>query len=179
MNIGAHFIRPTRAEAESRFRGNAAGRDSQNRGAMIRSSAHRPGSSPSRKHEGAIMGSVRFATLAVLALLAGCSEAPDPIPPPNELGPRIEAVREAVRKNEAMLNEPIENHLDALEAIIARIAAAHGEQSVETVQALTETSVLLITKERWDLALPYMERTLELQAAMLPELELPKARGLQ
>jgi len=108
------------------------------------------------------MKSIGFAALAALAIVAGCDEAPDPIPPPDKLGPRIAAVRAAVSKNEAALTDPIESHLDALEATIQRIATAHGAESVETVQALTETSVLLTKKQRWDLALPFMERTLAL-----------------
>lgn len=108
------------------------------------------------------MRSIGCAALAVLAIVAGCSEEPDPIPPPDKLGPRIEAVRVAVSKNEAALTDPIESHLDALEATIQGIATAHGAESVEAVQALTETSVLLTKKQRWDLALPFMERTLAL-----------------
>ncbi|HKS55013.1 MAG TPA: tetratricopeptide repeat protein [Steroidobacteraceae bacterium] len=110
------------------------------------------------------MRSIGLTATSLLALLAACSGGgvSTPIPPPDEIAPRIEAVREAVRKNEAALKAPIEDHLDALENTIASIMQKHGDHSVEAVQVLQETSVLLAEKKRPDLALPFMERALTL-----------------
>ena len=101
--------------------------------------------------------------VSVLAMLVACSgDAPTPVPPPNEVSPRITAVQDAVRKNEGTLTEPIEDHLDGLMATISGIANTHGDHSVEAVQVLQETSALLAEKDRPDLALPFMERALAL-----------------
>jgi len=104
--------------------------------------------------------------VSVLTMLGACSgepgPTPTPIPPANETSPRIPAIQDAVKKNEPLLKEPIEDHLRLLESTIASIAEKHGDESVEVVQALTETAALLSTKGRLDLALPFMERSLEL-----------------
>jgi len=110
------------------------------------------------------MKSSGLVVVGVLAMLVACSgePVPTPIPPANETSPRIAAIKEAVQQNEPALQEPIEDHLAALESTIAEIAEKkHGDPSVEVVQALTETAALLSTKGRPDLALPFIERSLE------------------
>jgi hypothetical protein len=111
---------------------------------------------------------LRLAVLALAACVAliACSEPPpNAIPPPDEIGPRITAVREAVWKSEAALNGG-EIDLDKLEATVASLASRYGEQSAERIQGLTETAAMLCQKQRFDLALPFMEQTLALSRAV-------------
>jgi hypothetical protein len=100
------------------------------------------------------------ASLLALAVAAGGCSAPDAIPPPTQLGPRIEAVRSAVFQNESLLKEPIEEQLGVLDKTVMDLSVTYGYESVGTVQALSETASLLATKNRFDLALPYMEHAL-------------------
>jgi hypothetical protein len=103
------------------------------------------------------------ALLLSLTVLSAC-DAPDPIPPPTEIGPRIEAVRDIVRRNESALaaSSSAEGQLSVLEEALTEIARRYGRLSVESVQGLTETAALLAQEEHWDLAIPFMERSLAL-----------------
>jgi len=103
-----------------------------------------------------------LASVIMIALLVGCA---DPTPsPPTELNERIVRVRDDVWSNESLLNSGRPEHrLPQLEATISRIETRHGERSVATVQALTETGrMLIIAAERYDLALPFIQRSLAL-----------------
>jgi tetratricopeptide (TPR) repeat protein len=100
----------------------------------------------------------------ILALLASCAD-PGPAPSPAaELNERIDAVREEVSANESWLGSGRpEDQVPQLETTLSRVAARYGERSVASVQALTETGVLLIrVTGRYDLALPYIQRSLAL-----------------
>ena len=110
------------------------------------------------------MGQARgVIVVSLLAMLVACGgRMSRVIPPPNELAPRITAVEDAVRNNERVLTEPVEDHLDTLESTVANVAEKYGDHSVEAVQVLQNTSALLAEKDRPDLALAFMERALAL-----------------
>jgi hypothetical protein len=103
-----------------------------------------------------------LAAAIIGALLVACA---DPTPsPPTELNERIARVRNDVWSNEPSLHsDRPEGRLPQLEAAISKIAARYGEHSVATVQASTETGrMLVIATERYDLALPFIQRSLAL-----------------
>lgn len=97
----------------------------------------------------------------ILAAAAGC-QSPG-LPPPAELAERSAAIDAQVRASEPLLaGEGQDDQLRRLDAVLQAIASRYGEVSVESVQAATETGLLLIRHDRYDLAEPYMELALRL-----------------
>lgn len=101
-----------------------------------------------------------------LAAAAGCRWS-DGLPPPTELAECSESIDAEIRVNEEMFaGGGRADQLDRLDAVLRAIASRHGEASPESVQAATETGLLLIRHDRYDLAERYMERALELARAV-------------
>lgn len=108
---------------------------------------------------------VRLSFLPPIMLLAlaacGSRRTPPPLPTTADVATPSAAVHQAVLQNEAVLAEGSpDSRLATLEATVMGIADSYGQNSPETIQALTETSTLLSNRERFDLALPFMERAL-------------------
>lgn len=104
----------------------------------------------------------KFFALVLWFAIAGCN-SPASIPPPTEVTQDIETVHEAVWENEdALLEKSIESQVELLERTLAQIESSYGKSTVELIQGLTATASLLVTKDRPDLALPFMERALAL-----------------
>jgi hypothetical protein len=103
-----------------------------------------------------------------------------PVPPPAELAERSERIRSLVRDASRPPDQRVESAAGRIDAAVRQVAERNGENSVESVQAATEAGVALITDwERFDLALPYIERALALSRAVFGTEHRETAYALQ
>ena len=85
------------------------------------------------------------------------------MPSPTALAGRSAPIRELI----VDASRPPDNRLDSavsrIDAVVGRVAARYGGNSIESVQAATEAGVALIQDwKRYDLARPHLERALAL-----------------
>jgi hypothetical protein len=98
-----------------------------------------------------------------LAVVAGC-ESRIEMPAPTELAERSEAIRASIGAvAEDIPDRQAQRIVPKLDSELERFSDKFGERSLETIQAVTEAGLLLISRyERYDLAEPYFERALRL-----------------
>lgn len=86
-----------------------------------------------------------------------------PLPPPTELAERSAAIVEQVAAASRRDGQNVGAAVGRLDAVIAHVTRQFGERSVESIQAATEAGIALIRDwQRFDLAHPYIARSLEL-----------------
>jgi hypothetical protein len=99
------------------------------------------------------------------SLLAGASVALPRIPmvAPTELAQRSDGIREQVSAASRNDVQDAESASDRISVAVSGISRRYGENSIESVQASTEAGIALIRDwQRFDLALPHIERSLQL-----------------
>ncbi len=123
-----------------------------------------------------------LAATAMASLLAGAGVALPRIPmvAPTELTQRSDEIREQVSLASRNDAQDAESASDRIYLAVSEISRRFGENSIESVQASTEAGIALIRDwQRFDLALPHIERSLQLSRAVFGTEHRETAYALQ
>jgi hypothetical protein len=118
--------------------------------------------------------------LAKLAFASLLAAAGLPVPPAGEVAERSEPVLELIAEASRAPDGRVETAAGRIDAAVRRAAAAWGERSVEYTQAETEAGLALIRDwQRYDLALPHIDRAQSASRAVFGRLHRETAYAVQ